>query len=768
MTDIRFKTSRHLMCLALSLAVTLFAKPYVSPAQTATPLTEQAVAMRADDLLKQMTSAEKIGQLSQTFAFGVSTALQKRVGNGEVGSVLFLTDPAQINKLQHAAVEGSRLHIPLLFGLDVIHGFRTIFPVPIAMAASWDPSTVEGAQAIAAEESRAAGVHWTFAPMVDIARDPRWGRIVEGAGEDPYLGSAMAAAQVRGFQGEYLGAPNHIVACVKHFAGYGAAEGGRDYEAADISDDQLWNVYFPPFYSAVKAGTGTVMSAYMDLNGIPASGNKWLLHDVLRDQWRFQGFVVSDADAVKDLKTHGFAMDGADAAVRAFDAGVNMEMAVGSSDYGTYLPTAFAEGRITMAQIDDAVRPILETKIRLGLFEHPYVDEAVAKQVIGNPDHRTQARRASERSAILLRNEGNLLPLKPSAYKKIAVIGPLADSKWDVQGAWTFANDVNENVTILTGIRDQAGPGTEIGYAQGVQISRKFPSPFAGLMRGKRPEAWNEDQATTEFTKAVQEARDADLTLLVMGESQDMSGEMASRESLDLPGRQEQLLEAVVATGKPVVLILLNGRPLNITWAAAHVPAILEAWYPGTQAGNAIADLLFGKAVPGGKLPFTWPRDVGQVPLFYAHTLSHSPQKQGTRYWDEESTPLFPFGFGLSYATFQFSNLQVSKPQISRGESEEVAVDVENTSDIPADEVVQLYIHQQYGSSSRPVRELKGFRRVSLRAHKKETVKFLLTKDDLTYWTSATKSWIQDASTFDMWAGADSTAALHSTFAVVQ
>ena len=768
MTDIRFKTSGRLTRVALGLAFTLFAKPYVSPAQTAKPLTERAVVMRADDLLKQMTSAEKIGQLSQTFAFGVSSTLQKRVSNGEVGSVLFLTDPAQINKLQHVAVEGSRLHIPLIFGLDVIHGFQTIFPVPIAMAASWDPSIVEQAQAIAAEESRAAGVHWTFAPMVDIARDPRWGRIVEGAGEDPYLGSAMAAAQVRGFQGEYIGAPNHIVACVKHFAGYGAAEGGRDYEAADISDDQLWNVYFPPFHSAVKAGTGTLMSAYMDLNGVPASGNKWLLHDVLRDQWHFQGFVVSDADAVKDLKTHGFAMDGADAAVRAFDAGVNMEMAVGSNVYGTYLPSALAQGHITTAQIDDAVRPILETKIRLGLFEHPYVDEAIAKQVIGDPDHRTQARRAAERSAVLLRNESNLLPLKPSAYKRIAVIGPLADSKWDVQGAWTFANDVNENVTVLSGIRDQAVPGTEIEYAQGAQISRKFPSPFAGLMRGKRPDVWNEDKAKTEFTKAVQAASDSDLALLVMGESQDMSGEMASRESLDLPGRQEQLLEAVVATGKPVVLILLNGRPLNITWAAAHVPAILEAWYPGTQAGNAIADVLFGKAVPGGKLPFTWPRDVGQVPFFYAHTLSHSPQKQGTRYWDEESTPLFPFGFGLSYTTFEFSNLQVTRPQISKGEGQQVAVDVENTGDIPGDEVVQLYIHQQYGSSSRPVRELKGFRRVSLRPHEKETVKLLLTKEDLTYWTSATKSWVQDASTFDMWAGADSTAALHATFSVVQ
>lgn len=411
MPAMRVAASRCLKLLALSVVLALFLRPSASVAQTAVRLTDRAVEVRADKLLKQMTSDEKIGQLSQTFAFAPNASLEKHIRNGELGSVLFLTDPVQINRLQHAAVEGSRLHIPLLFGLDVIHGFRTIFPVPIAMAASWDPSVAEKAQAVAAEEARAVGIHWTFAPMIDIARDPRWGRIVEGAGEDPYLGSAMAAAQVRGLQGEYLGSPDHIVACAKHFAGYGAAEGGRDYEAADISDEQMWNVYFPPFRSAVNAGAGTLMSAYMDLNGVPATGNRWLLHDVLRDQWKFHGFVVSDADAVKDLKTHGFAKDAADAAVRAFHAGVNMEMAVGSTDYGAYLPLALREGRITARQLDDAVRPNIESKIRLGLFEHPYVDELAAKQIIESPDHRTGARKAAERSAVLLRNEGGILPL---------------------------------------------------------------------------------------------------------------------------------------------------------------------------------------------------------------------------------------------------------------------------------------------------------------------------------------------------------------------
>ena len=729
---------------------------------------DDAVETRANSLLKQMNPDEKIGQLSQIFVFSAGASMEKRIRDGHLGSVLFVTDPTQINKLQWAAVEGSRLHIPLLFGLDVIHGFRTMFPVPIGMAASWDPSMVEKAQAVAANESRAVGIHWTFALMVDIARDPRWGRIVEGAGEDPYLGSAMAAAQVRGFQGEYLGAPNHIVACVKHFAGYGAAEGGRDYEAADISDDQLWNVYLPPFRSAVEAGTGTLMSAYMDLNGVPATGNRWLLHDVLRDEWHFKGFVVSDADAVKNLKTHGFAENAADAAVRALTAGVNMEMALGSTAYDGNLPAALKEGRITDAQLDEAVRPILETKIRLGLFEHPYVDEAAAKQALASPEHRAEARDAAERSAVLLRNEGGLLPLRASTYKKIAVIGLLADSKTDITGSWTFANDVNESVTVVTGLREQLGGGTEVAYAQGVQIVRKFPSPFGALLKEKPQAPWNGEQAQQELAKAVQAGQQSDLVVIVLGESQDMSGEMASRSSLDLPGRQQQLLEAVVATGKPVILVLLNGRPLNLAWAAEHVPAILDAWYPGTQGGNAIANLLFGKAVPGGKLPFTWPRNVGQVPLFYAQNLTHAPANRGKRYWNEESTPLFPFGFGLSYAKFEFSNLQVAQSEIHKGEGTEVAVDVENTSDSIGDEVVQLYIHQQYGTSSRPIRELKGFRRVSLAPHQKKTVRLVLTKDDLTYWSSATKSWIRDASTFDVWAGGNSTATLHGTFAVTQ
>lgn len=762
-------TGSRLFALAVSMGTLPLSIAAQTPAVKVKPVPQRdaAVEQRANNLLKQMTPDEKIGQLSQQFTFSMSSALEKRLQAGELGSVLFVTDPVLINRIQHIAVQESRLHIPLLFGEDVIHGFRTIFPVPIGMAASWDPAQVERAQAVAAEEARSVGIHWTFGPMVDIARDPRWGRIVEGAGEDPYLGSAIAAAQVRGFQGQYIGAPNHIVACAKHFAGYGAAEGGRDYDGADISEDQLWNIYFPPFKSAVNAGVGTLMSAYLDLNGVPATGNRWLLHDVLRDQWRFKGFVVSDNNAVKDLKTHGFAKDPADAAVRAFNAGVNMEMALGSTAYGANLPEAFKQGRITAKQLDDAVRPILETKIRLGLFENPYVDETQAKQNLESEEHRTEALHAAERSAVLLRNEGGLLPLPVSRYKSIAVLGPLADSKNDTLGSWVFAGDFKETVTVLDGLRKQAGPDTQVEYAQGVQMARKFASPFDSLLKGTRQAVWTESQSDEEFNKAVQLAGHSDLVLMVLGENQNMSGEDASRSSLELPGRQQQLLEAVVATGKPVVLVLLNGRPVDLRWASAHVPAVLEAWYPGTQGGNAIAHLLFGKAVPGGKLPFTWPRNAGQVPIFYAHNTTHEPAVQDKRYWNEESTPLYPFGFGLSYAQFGFSNLQVSKPQVKKGEPLNVSVDVENTSGVAGDEVVQLYMHQQYGTSSRPVRELKGFSRVSLSPHEKKTIHFALGKDERIYWSSATRSWVEDASQFDLWAGGDSTATLHGAFAVL-
>jgi beta-glucosidase len=750
-------------------AFALCVAPYaLSQASSGTPPDDATVRQRANALLKQMTLDEKIGQLSQLFDFRKEQATDDAVAKGQLGSLLFVTDPAEINRLQHLAVDQTRLHIPLIFGFDVIHGFRTIFPVPIAMAASWDPAAVTRAQSVAAKEARSVGIDWAFAPMLDIARDPRWGRIVEGAGEDPYLGSAMAAAQVRGFQGDYIGSPDHILACMKHFAGYGAAVGGRDYDEAYIPETLLQNIYFKPFHAAVKAGIGSAMSAYLDLNDVPATGNRWLLHDVLREDWKFTGFVVSDANSVKSLQNHGYAKDVYESALYAFNAGVNMEMALGFTAYSKSLAIAVERGQITAQQVEDAARPILEMKIRLGLFEHPYVDEARAREVLAAPEHRTAARLAAERTAVLLRNEGSLLPLKKNAYKKIAVLGPLADSQADTLGSWVFQQDLAETITVLAGLRNKLGAQTDLNYAPGVQIRRKIPSFFDAIFNLKPQPVWTPEQSKDEMSKAVALANSCDLAILVLGEAQNMSGEAASRESLDLPGDEEKLLEAVAATGKPIVLVLLNGRPLNIKWAAEHVPAILDAWYPGTQGGNAIANLLFGDAVPGGKLPIMWPRDAGQIPIYYAHNTTQAPENQGKRYWDEESTPLYPFGYGLSYSNFTFSNLKLSRAEIKPGESVEVSVDLENTGATSADEVAQLYIHQQYGSTSRPVRELKGFERITLAAHEKKTVHFSLGNDELTYWSTAKNNWVEEPATFDVWVGADSTAQLHANFATTQ
>jgi beta-glucosidase len=755
---------KMLVCaLAASTAPLTFAQT-----SSSTRLDDRVVRQRVDALLKEMTLEEKIGQLSQLFDFGKVKPIEDAVVNARVGSLLFVTDPAEINRFQHLAVEQTRLHIPLIFGYDVIHGFRTIFPVPLAMAASWDPSIVTSAQTIAAKEARSVGIAWAFAPMLDIARDPRWGRIVEGAGEDPYLGSVMAAAQVRGFQGDYIGSPEHILACMKHFAGYGAAEGGRDYDASYIPESQLYNVYLPPFHAAVESGVGSAMSAYMDLNDVPATGNRWLLHDVLRDQWNFTGFVVSDANSVKSLEKHGYAKDLTEAALAAFNAGVNMEMAIDFTAYSRSLASAVRSGQITVQQIEAADRPILETKIRLGLFAHPYVDVVRSQQILATPDHRTVARLTAERSAVLLRNEGKLLPLNKTGYASIAVVGPLADSQIDMLGSWAFQQDLKETVTVLSGLRNKLGPETKLSYAPGVQLRRKFPSFFDDIVHLKPSPAWTPQQAKDEMSKAVNLTSSSDFTILVLGEAQNMSGEAASRESLDLPGQQEQLLEAVSATGKPVVLVLLNGRPLNIKWAAKHVPAILEAWYPGTQGGNAVANLLVGDAVPGGKLPITWPRDVGQLPINYAHNTTQAPEDQGKRYWDEESTPLYPFGYGLSYSTFRFSNLNLSSTQLKPGETMEVTFDVENSGASPADEVAQLYIHQRSGGASRPVRELKGFERITLPAHAKKALHMSLGKQELTYWSTAKKDWTDETATFDLWIGGNSEASLHSSFVVIQ
>jgi len=742
----------------------------------------ETIQSQVDELITQMTPAEKAGQLTQYFYFrlpaGAEPALdfdaeeqprmvESALREGVAGSLLFVTDPAEINRLQRLAVDGNRLGIPVLFGFDVIHGLRTILPVPIAMAASWDPQTIERGQSVAAREARAVGIHWTFAPMVDIARDPRWGRIIEGAGEDPYLGAAVAVAQVRGFQGGELGAPESIIAGPKHFAGYGGALGGRDYDEVNLSDSELWNVYFPPFKAAVEAGAGNVMTAYMDLNGIPAAGSRWLFTEVLRDTWGFKGFVVSDANVVRSLVTHGFAADLIDAAARAVNAGVDMEMAVADPAYA-HLPEALESGVASEQAVDASVRRVLEAKVRMGLFEAPYIDEDLAREVLADPAHREVARVAAQRSAVLLRNEGGLLPLDGGGLRSIAVIGPLADSKRDILGPWVFDYDLDETVSVVEGIRARAGEGVRVDHARGVPVvQRVFPSLFNMFGRNK-PEDPEGFEQEAEFQQAVDLARGADVVVVVVGEWQNMIGEAASRSSLELPGRQRELLQAVVGTGTPVVLLVMNGRPLDLRWPAEHVPAILDIWYPGTQGGAAAADLLFGDVSPGGKLPFTWPRTVGQVPMVYAHTRSHEPENQERRYWDEDSTPLFPFGYGLSYGRFEYANLTVEQPVITTGGTVTVSVEVTNTGDREADEVVQLYLHQRFGSASRPVRELKGFRRVTLAAGESRVVELPVGPNERRYWNAAVRDWVIDSSIFDVWVGGDSTAQLSTRFEVTK
>jgi len=740
---------------------------------------------RVADLLSRMTVEEKAGQLTQYFHFGsmfdhapapedgaqpdpffasirTPDAVEAEVAAGRAGSVLFVKEAASANRIQRLAVENTRLGIPVIFGFDVIHGMRTIFPVPIGLAASWDLETIEAAQTVAAREARAHGIHWTFAPMVDIARDPRWGRMVEGAGEDPYLGGQVAAAQVRGFQGD-LG-PESLIAGPKHFAGYGAAIGGRDYEEVEISDSELWNVYLPPFKAAIDAGAGNIMSAYMELNGVPASGNTWLLTDVLRGTWGFEGWVVSDAKAVYSLEAQHFAKDQPDAGVRALSAGLDMEMTMVEPAYG-FLPDAVAEGRLDVAVLDASVSRVLAAKFRLGLFEDPYTDEALAAEVLGADSHGEVARRAAEHSLVLLKNDG-VLPLDRTKVSKLAVIGQLAASKRDTIGPWVFDHVTDDVVTILDALNVAVGPDVTVSHVPGAGIQEKrFPSFFDAMDAGsgRTPDDYDDDAA---IAAAVKLASESDVAVVVVGERWAQAGELASRSTLELGGRQQEQLEALAATGTPVVVIVMSTRPLDLRWASENVAAILHVWYPGTRGGDAVASAILGEFSPAGRLPFTWPRHVGQVPLYYGRMTTFDSGNAGTRYWDDPSTPLFPFGFGLSYASFEYANLRVSRDSIAVGESVEVSVDVTNTSRIEADEVVQFYIHQRHGSAARPVRELKGFRRVEFAAGQTQTVTFTLSPAELTYWSAATRDWVQDATTFDVWVGGDSAASLAATFTV--
>ncbi|QEH39238.1 Periplasmic beta-glucosidase precursor (plasmid) [Aquisphaera giovannonii] len=709
------------------------------------------VERRVDELLARMTAEEKVGQLQQLDsvpnAWTIRDEHRELAARGLVGSFLNIRGAKAINEAQRLALEKSRLKIPILFGFDVIHGYRVIFPIPLAEAGTWDPAAVERAAAIAAAEAASTGLKWTFAPMVDIARDPRWGRIMEGSGEDPYLGSVMAAARVRGFQGDDPAAPDRVLACAKHWVAYGAAEGGRDYNTAELSEHTLRTVYLPPFRAALDAGAQTFMCSFNTVNGVPASANPFLLTKVLRDEWRFDGLLVSDYESVKETIAHRTAADGADAARQALNAGVDMEMV--SRLFAAHLPKLLEQGKVPPAKLDEAVRRVLRVKLRAGIFEHPYVDESREAKVVGAREHRAAAREIAARSMVLLKNDGNVLPIKPGT-RTIAVLGPLADDADAPLSHWRGDGRVEDTVTLLAGIRSkvQGRAGVQVTHAKGCDI---------------------EGDSIDGFPEAVRLARQADLAIVAVGEASAMSGEAGSRSSLDLPGHQLNLVKTIQATGTPTVVVLYNGRPLTLGWVADHVPALLEAWLPGTEGGNAVADVLFGDVNPGAKLPVTFPRVVGQVPIYYNALSTGRPAQADNRYTskyiDLPPTPQFPFGHGLGYTRFELSRLTLGAKSILPDEKLAVTVDVKNVGDRAGDEVVQLYLRDEVSGVARPVKELAGFRRVSLAPGATQTVRFELGPDRLGLYDAHLR-FVVEPGKFQVTAGTSSVGGLTEQFEV--
>lgn len=706
---------------------------------------------KVNSLISAMTIEEKLGQLNQISGNrqrGISSEQLELVRKGSVGSFLNVLSAAKTREVQRIAVEESRLKIPLIFGFDVVHGYRTIFPVPLAEASTWNPELIERASRVAAIEATAAGLHWTFAPMVDIARDPRWGRIVEGAGEDPYLGALIAAARVRGFQGTHLKDEGSLLACAKHFAAYGGAEGGRDYNTVDISERTLREVYLPPFRAAVKAGVGSLMSSFNEIGGIPSSASPFLLTKILRDEWGFGGFVVSDWGAIEELLNHGVCATRAEAGVRALTAGVDMDME--GTIYVRDLPAEVREGRVTKDVLDLAVRRILRMKYQLGLFTDPYknCDSTRERTMILTPEHRSLALTEARHAIVLLKNEGNTLPLRKN-IKTIAVIGPLADNKKEPLGAWAAEGKPEDVVSVLDGITKKLPPSTKILYAEGCEIDSSSESGFAEARRA---------------------ASAADAIVLVVGEAAWMSGEAASRANLGLPGAQEELVKEIRKTGKPVVVVLMNGRPLTIPWVYENVPAVLESWFLGVEAGNAIADVLFGDVNPSGKLPVTFPRSVGQIPLYYNHKNTGRPPSDNhytSKYIDSPVTPQFPFGYGLSYAKFTYRSLDLRSGKISRSDSLRVTVLVQNTGTVGGEEVVQLYVRDQSAFVTRPVKELKAFRRILLKPGERTTVRFALHASELSFLDDQMKSVVQPGS-FRVFVGGNSEEVLERDFEVIR
>ncbi|OHD10131.1 beta-glucosidase BglX [Sphingopyxis sp. RIFCSPHIGHO2_12_FULL_65_19] len=768
--------TRNLTCLTLAAFMVvaplapapLLAKPATSTSPKA-PV-DSTGWMRADpkmdrfvaDLMAKMTLDEKVGQLNLLTSNWESTGPTMRdsykedVRAGRVGAIFNAYTAKYTRELQALAVEGTRLKIPLIFGYDVIHGHRTIFPISLGEAASWDMQAIEKSARVSAIEASAEGIHWTFSPMVDIARDARWGRVSEGAGEDVYLGSLIAKARVRGYQGDDLSRPDTILATAKHFAAYGAAQAGRDYHTVDISERTLRDVYLPPFKAAADAGAATFMTSFNEVDGVPASGNHYLLTDVLRDKWGFKGFVVTDYTSINEMVPHGYSKDLKQAGEQAINAGVDMDMQ--GAVYMENLAKSVTEGKVDVQRVDAAVKAILEMKYRLGLFDDPYryADTAREKATLYKPEFLEAARDVARKSIVLLKNKDNALPLAASA-KSIAVIGPLGNSKEDMIGSWSAAGDRKTRpVTLLEGLQARAPKGTSVAFAKGASYD------FAA--EGK----------TDGFAEAIALAQKSDVIIAAVGEHWNMTGEAASRTSLDLPGNQQALLEELKKTGKPIIVVLMSGRPNSIGWADAHADAILEAWYPGTMGGHAIADVLYGDYNPSAKLPVTFPRNVGQVPIHYDMKNTGRPIELGapgakyvSRYLDTPNTPLYPFGYGLSYTSFTYSPVTIDKTKLRRGEKLTASVTVTNSGARDGEEVVQLYVRDLVGSVTRPVKELKGFEKVMLKKGEKRTIRFTLTDADLAF-TRQDMSWGSEPGQFKLWVGPSSAEGSEANFELTE
>lgn len=727
---------------------------------------------KIDSIMAIMTLDEKLGQLNLPTAGQFTTGqaessdIAGKIENGMVGGLFNIKTVAAIREMQQIAVEKSRLKIPLLFGMDVIHGYESVFPIPLGLSCSWDLELIEQSARIAAQEASADGINWTFSPMVDLSRDPRWGRVSEGSGEDPYLGGQIAKAMVRGYQGNDLTANNTILACVKHFALYGAPEAGRDYHTTDMSRHRMYNEYLPPYKAAIEAGVGSVMASFNEIDGIPATANQWLLTDLLRKQWAFDGFVVSDYTGVSEMIEHGIG-DLQQVSAKALAAGLDMDMV--SEGLLETLGQSVKDGKITEAQIDQACRRILVAKYKLGLFDDPYkyCDDSRAKTEIFNETNRAAVRKTASESFVLLKNDGNSLPIKKSG--KIAVVGPLANAAENMTGTWSVAARFKESITLVQGLKNAVGNNAQIVYAKGSNLTEDATLEERATMFGK---SLNRDARSAEAIRneALELVKNADVIIAALGESAEMSGEAASRTNLDIPETQKDLLRALLKTGKPVILVLFTGRPLTLTWENENVPAILNVWFGGSEAGDAIADVLFGDVNPSGKLTMTFPQNVGQIPLYYAQKNTGRPlptgrwfQKFLSNYLDVSNEPLYPFGYGLSYTTFQYSNLKLDKSSISKSEKISISVDLTNTGSVNGKEVVQLYIRDLVGSVTRPVKELKAFQKVALNAGETVTVTFTLDQTDLSFYREDL-SFGTEPGDFQVFVGGNSRDVMQTTF----